>query len=118
MDELLRNIERATSGNFSEDYAPADLLRLLSAAEDALKAGQPPTTTDSTSRFDAFRAALDALCTRHGVQLTVSGYDGLQVWPLRKGEAPVHANGFENCIPDRPNDQGNLPATRGPQEKR
>ena len=103
MDDLLRSIQRATSGQFSEDYTEADLLRLLSAAEDALKMAQPPREADSATRFAAFREALDDLCTRHDIQLTTSQYDGLQAWPLRPGEAPVYSAGFENCIPDGPN---------------
>ena len=39
MDELLRSIARATSGEFADDHSKEDLLRLLSTAEHALRAG-------------------------------------------------------------------------------
>lgn len=63
---------------------------------------QPQPSADSATRFEAFTTALDALCAQHGIQLTTSMYDGLQAWPLREGDCPVYANGFENCIPDAP----------------
>ena len=53
---------------------------------------------DHDKRFDAFTKALDDLCRSHGVQLSVDGYDGLQVWPLRTGESPVHAPYIETLL--------------------
>lgn len=103
MDDLIRSIQRATSGEFPEDYSHDDLLRLLSAAEEALKFFLPPEAVDSKTRFDAFRAALNDLCARHCIQLSTSQYEGLQAWPLRTGESPVYSAGFENCIPGAPN---------------
>ena len=44
-----------------------------------------------------FVGELEALCRKHSIQLAVSGYDFLQLWPLREGEDPVHAP----CIEDR-----------------
>jgi hypothetical protein len=44
----------------------------------------------------AFLAALRALCIEHSVQLSVSDYDGMQVWDLTEGEDPIWANGIED----------------------
>jgi hypothetical protein len=45
----------------------------------------------------AFVTELAALCVRHGVQLSVSDYDSLQLWPLEDPQKPIHAP----CIEDR-----------------
>ena len=85
MDNLIRSIHRATSGEFPEDYSHDDLLRLLSAAEEALKVFMPTEAIDSKTRFNAFRSALDDLCTHHNIQLSTTQYDGLQVRTLLDG---------------------------------
>ena len=43
-----------------------------------------------------FLLALKRLCRQHNVQLSVSGYDGMEVWDLRPGEEPIHAAGIED----------------------
>jgi hypothetical protein len=40
------------------------------------------TPADFTPRCRQFLAELDALCARHGVHITPSGYDTLQIWPV------------------------------------
>lgn len=44
----------------------------------------------------AFVHELEQLCIKHGVQLSTSGYDGIQVWALRPGEQPIHCAGIED----------------------
>jgi hypothetical protein len=88
----------------SRTYYQADtVVRLLAAQQRPTEAAPtsltpPPESADRQSRFDAFRKALNALCTRHGIQLCTSQYDSLQAWPLLPGESPVYANGFENKL--------------------
>lgn len=51
----------------------------------------------------AFVEDLAALCDKHGVVLSTSEYDGLQVWdrsPEDKG--PIHAAGIEDMTAGRP----------------
>lgn len=59
-------------------------------------------------KAEAFLGELRALCRKHGVQLSVSDYDGLQLWPLIEGEEELHSNGVEDFIEDPA--VGNLPA--------
>jgi hypothetical protein len=42
-------------------------------------------------KFDAFVIALRALCHEHGVQLSSSGYDLLEVWDLTPSSDPLYA---------------------------
>jgi hypothetical protein len=58
-------------------------------------------------KYNDFVAALKELCTRHGVQLCVSGYDSLQVWPLKAGDEPIGAPDIE----DMTKTGSNSPAT-------
>ncbi len=44
-----------------------------------------------------FLNEIEAVCRKHGMQLTSSGYDGLQVWDLKRGEHPL----FFNSVADR-----------------
>lgn len=55
-----------------------------------------------SQQFDAFVADLRALCLKHGVTLSSSGYDGLQVWPLRFGDDPIHQGVIEDCTDGAP----------------
>lgn len=45
----------------------------------------------------AFIADIESLCKKHGLMLSASGYDGLQVWKLDDGERPLHFDGVEDC---------------------
>lgn len=49
------------------------------------------------SKYDSFVSALRALCIKHSVQLSSSGYDGLQVWDLPEGEDPIYLSVIDNC---------------------
>ena len=50
------------------------------------------TTQRGTQKFHAFLAALIGLCKEHGVQLSASGYDTLQVWDLYGSDQPIYSN--------------------------
>ena len=50
----------------------------------------------TTPKFDAFVSELKDLCRKHGVQIAVSGYDALQVWPLDNGESELYVNDLED----------------------
>jgi hypothetical protein len=47
--------------------------------------------------YDRFLVALRALCTEYGVQLSVSMFDTVGVYPLQEGEDPI--DGIENSPP-------------------
>lgn len=49
-----------------------------------------------SAKANGFLDALEDLCRRHGVMLSVSDYDGLQFWDLKDGDEPVHCNGMED----------------------
>lgn len=55
-----------------------------------------------SQKYDAFVNALKALCEEHEVQLTVSGYDALQVWDLQPGDDIVHAPSIDDCTKEPP----------------
>lgn len=38
---------------------------------------------------------LRRLCRRHCVQIAVSGYDVIQLWPLDRDEPEIHSNGIQ-----------------------
>jgi RIO-like serine/threonine protein kinase len=46
-------------------------------------------------RAQEFLDEVRAVCRKHGMQLTVSGYDGLLVWTLQEGDEELYANGIE-----------------------
>jgi len=48
-------------------------------------------------KFDTFMSELARLCVAHGVKISPSRYDGLQVWDATDGDEPVHFNGIEDC---------------------
>jgi hypothetical protein len=57
----------------------------------------------STSRFESFVAELRSLCRKHGVVISASGYEGLEVWNANgqiEHEDPIYCGGIENCISD------------------
>ena len=88
----------------SRSYYRADtVVRLLAEQRRPTEAApilmmSHPDAADRQSRFDAFREALEALCTLHSIQLCTSQYDSLQAWPLRPGEDPVYVSEFENWL--------------------
>lgn len=49
-----------------------------------------------SQKAQSFLIALTQLCTTHDVQISVSGYDGIQIWNLSEGDEPIHANGIED----------------------
>lgn len=49
-----------------------------------------------TAKFDSFVSALRDLCREHGVALSTTMYDGIQVWDLKPGAEPLHVNGIED----------------------
>lgn len=55
----------------------------------------------------AFISALESLCREHGVVLSTSGYDGLQVWDADEHSKPLHCDGIEDCTKQA---GGSLPA--------
>lgn len=48
------------------------------------------------SNFDKFKSALISLCKEHGMTITTSGYDGIEVWPLYDGREPLENYELEN----------------------
>lgn len=50
-----------------------------------------------SQKYDAFVHALKALCEEHEVQLALSGYDNLQVWDMKPGDAPIYQQYVEDC---------------------
>lgn len=54
----------------------------------------PPRSAEAEARFEKFKAALEALCIEHGVTISTSGYDSLQVLPI--GNEPIYADRIEN----------------------
>jgi len=57
----------------------------------------------SASRFDSFVAELRTLCRKHGVVISSSRYDGLEVWNNNgkiEHEDPIYCGDIENCISD------------------
>ena len=57
---------------------------------------EPPGEAFGANRFDMFVAELKDLCRKHRLQISTSGYDGLEIWPLKDEEEPIHANGIED----------------------
>ena len=53
------------------------------------------------SKFDGFVFALRALCIAHGVHLSTTMYDGLEVWDSIEGEPPLTTSGIEDCTKRR-----------------
>ena len=49
-------------------------------------------------KFLVFVGALAQLCKAHGVTLSTSGYDGLQVWDADDKSGPIHCAGIEDCM--------------------
>jgi hypothetical protein len=47
--------------------------------------------------FNNFLQALRDVCKKHGVQITPSMYDGLQVWDLGPNDETLHFPEIENC---------------------
>ena len=60
-------------------------------------------------KFLVFVDALAQLCKAHGVTLSTSGYDGLQVWDADAMSGPIHCAGIEDCM--KPNVRANRPDT-------
>jgi len=48
----------------------------------------------TTPKFLDFMYALESLCKAHAVTLSVSGYDGLQVWDDREDLGAIYCNGI------------------------
>lgn len=57
-----------------------------------------PETAAPNPQFDAFVAALKALCITHGVMLTTSGYDLFQAHRLKPGEDPLYSIAVEDLL--------------------
>jgi len=49
-------------------------------------------------KFLIFVDALAQLCKAHGVTLSTSGYDGLQVWDADVKSGPIYCAGIENRL--------------------
>ena len=53
------------------------------------------TQSEFEQRAQKFLDEVRAVCRKHGMKLSVSHYDGLQVWTLKDGEDELYANGIE-----------------------
>jgi len=49
-----------------------------------------------TKKYDDFMTELEALCRKHKVCISASGYDGLQVWDKSSGLELIHFAGTED----------------------
>lgn len=49
-----------------------------------------------TKKAKAFLDALRALCASHGVLISSSHYDSLQIWDANPGDKALHFNGIED----------------------
>lgn len=65
------------------------------------------------TNFERFTAALQELCREHGVRLTPSDYDRLQVWDAEGDAAGVDLDGIEDCTLDASRDDMSLGMPRG-----
>ena len=57
----------------------------------------------TNEQFEEFKKELIALCIKHGVCITTSMYDAIEVHALLNNEYPLCCNGFVNKINYRPN---------------
>ena len=64
-------------------------------------------------KFLVFVDALAQLCKAHGVTLSTSGYDGLQVWDADDKSGPIHCAAIEDRM--KPNVRAERPQTAAPQ---
>lgn len=39
---------------------------------------------------------IEDFCIENKIQISVSGYDAIEIWDLKEGEEPVHCNGFDD----------------------
>ena len=46
----------------------------------------------------AFIKDIEAVCKLHGVQLSVSDYDALQIWPLESGDSCLYAPVIDDVL--------------------
>jgi hypothetical protein len=68
-----------------------------------VQAGANTNHESSASRFELFVAELRKLCRHHGVVISASGYEGLEVWNANgkiEHEDPIYCGDIENCISD------------------
>lgn len=84
-----------------EQWLDQEVARLRAAAAEAAKTDPrlmhgTGTALPLRSKFDGFVFSLRLLCQSHGVTLSTSGYDGLQVWDLDEQTGPLHFNGIED----------------------
>lgn len=56
----------------------------------------------ASSKFSQFVTELQALCIKHGVTLSTSGYDSIQVWPLDPRDGPIYGGNIEDRTQDNP----------------
>lgn len=47
-----------------------------------------------SQQAQAFVRELADLCEKHGFQLAVSGYEGIDLWELRPGDDPIYCAGI------------------------
>lgn len=59
-------------------------------------APKPRAVDCETSSFDDILGDIRAVLRQHGVMLSPSGYDALQLWKLRDGEDPIYALGIDD----------------------
>lgn len=53
-----------------------------------------------TDKYDNFIKELEALCDKHDVSISCSGYDSLQVWDRKDEINVIHFNGIEDMTRD------------------
>jgi len=54
---------------------------------------------EMSEEVERFLIELNSICEKHGMTLSVDGYDSFQVWKgkQKNEESYLHANGFEDC---------------------
>ena len=55
-----------------------------------------------TAKYDDFMAELEVLCKKHQVQISVSDYDGIQIWDLNERDEIIHSYGIEDMTKGSP----------------
>jgi len=50
------------------------------------------------TKVEEFIKEVEELCLKYNLQITVSGYDAIQIWDLTKDDKPIYAPGIEDKI--------------------
>ena len=51
---------------------------------------------DVTDKVKSFLADIRSVCIKHNLQISTSGYDGVQIWRLKAGDEFIHCAGIDD----------------------